>query len=368
MHSVHSVLVVYAPFLVPTDSVTMPSRRKRAGSRRVSPDPLDASILAAADPEVLFPDLRTAKPRKKPAPARPPDPVRRRAGRATESRSAVAEAETGQESATPRTKQRSVSPTLRASKSTKRKPERKAKRSEPKAKRSKPQIRSETKSETELKPAVSKPSTKSKEPAKPRSAPQPEKELPKETAKIGTPEASPKTTELSTGEKPPSTGAAPKSPAKLKRRLPRSRRRRRKRVPGASFGGFQPYKRSKGEPYMSESQRDHFRDILIQWRRQLKEEVDRTVNHMQDEAKSFAETAEQAAQEEEFSIKLKTRDRERQLISKINSTLDQIDKDYGYCDSCGAEIGIPRLEARPTARLCIDCKERDEIRERQQTG
>lgn len=119
---------------------------------------------------------------------------------------------------------------------------------------------------------------------------------------------------------------------------------------------------------MSESQRNHFRQILINWRQQLKEEVDRTVNHMQDEARSFAETADQAAQEEEFTIKLKTRDRERQLISKINRTLEQIDKDYGYCETCGAEIGIPRLEARPTASLCIDCKELDEIRERQISG
>ena len=96
------------------------------------------------------------------------------------------------------------------------------------------------------------------------------------------------------------------------------------------------------------------------------EEVDRTVNHMQDDVTNFPDPADRASQEEEFSIELRTRDRERKLIKKINDTLTRIEEgDYGYCDSCGIEIGIRRLEARPTATLCIDCKTLAEIKERQ---
>ena len=98
----------------------------------------------------------------------------------------------------------------------------------------------------------------------------------------------------------------------------------------------------------------------------LMEEVDKTVNYLQDEASNFPDPADRAAQEEEFSIELRTRDRERKLIRKIDSTLERLEQgDYGYCDSCGIEIGLRRLEARPTAEKCVDCKSLDEIRERQ---
>lgn len=129
---------------------------------------------------------------------------------------------------------------------------------------------------------------------------------------------------------------------------------------------FQPYKEKKGEEYMSDRQIEHFTDILQSWKRDLLEEVDRTVHHMKDDAANFPDPADRASQEEEFSLELRTRDRERKLIKKIEQTLTRLDEgDYGYCDSCGVEIGIRRLEARPTATLCIDCKTLAEIKERQ---
>ncbi len=136
-----------------------------------------------------------------------------------------------------------------------------------------------------------------------------------------------------------------------------------------AIAGVEPYQEKKGEEYMSDAQLDHFRKILEAWRKQLREEVDRTVTHMKDEAANFADPADRASQEEEFSLELRTRDRERKLIKKIEKTLQIIeDGDYGFCESCGIEIGIRRLEARPTAELCIDCKTLAEIREKQMAG
>ena len=127
---------------------------------------------------------------------------------------------------------------------------------------------------------------------------------------------------------------------------------------------FVPYKESKGEEYMSDDMRAHFTGILNKWKLELMEEVDRTVHHMQDEAANFPDPADRASQEEEFSLELRARDRERKLIKKIDETLQLIeDNEYGWCDSCGVEIGIRRLEARPTATLCIDCKTLAEIKE-----
>lgn len=130
--------------------------------------------------------------------------------------------------------------------------------------------------------------------------------------------------------------------------------------------GIQPYKEKRGEEYMNEDQRAHFRELLLAWKRQLMEEVDRTVHHMKDDAGNFPDPADRATQESEFSLELRARDRERKLIRKIDETLKRLDQDdYGFCDSCGVEIGIRRLEARPTATLCYDCKTLDEIREKQ---
>ncbi|MDG2502313.1 MAG: RNA polymerase-binding protein DksA [Porticoccaceae bacterium] len=133
--------------------------------------------------------------------------------------------------------------------------------------------------------------------------------------------------------------------------------------------GLAPYVEKKNEEYMNENQREHFKLILKAWRLELMEEVDRTVSHMKDEAANFPDPADRATQEEEFSLELRTRDRERKLIKKIDKTLLRVEEDdYGFCDQCGVHIGIRRLEARPTANLCVDCKTLDEIKEKQITG
>ncbi len=129
---------------------------------------------------------------------------------------------------------------------------------------------------------------------------------------------------------------------------------------------FTPYELAKDEEYMSEKMRAHFTNILNIWKQELMEEVDRTVTHMKDEAANFPDPADRASQEEEFSLELRTRDRERKLIKKIDETIELIkEDDYGWCDACGVEIGTRRLEARPTATLCIDCKTLAEIKEKQ---
>jgi DnaK suppressor protein len=135
---------------------------------------------------------------------------------------------------------------------------------------------------------------------------------------------------------------------------------------GASPFSFSPYVEHEGEEYMSEAQLKHFENILRNWKAELMKEVDRTVHHMQDDAANFPDPNDRATQESEFSLELRTRDRERRLIKKIDEALKEIESGgYGFCESCGIEIGIRRLEARPTATLCIDCKTLDEIREKQ---
>jgi DnaK suppressor protein len=129
---------------------------------------------------------------------------------------------------------------------------------------------------------------------------------------------------------------------------------------------FKPYVPKKGEPYMSPKQLEHFRKILSSLKEELSHDIDRTVHTMQDEATIFADPNDRASQESDMALELRNRDRERKLIKKIEETIGKIDTgDYGYCESCGVEIGLKRLEARPTATLCIDCKELDELRERQ---
>ncbi len=129
---------------------------------------------------------------------------------------------------------------------------------------------------------------------------------------------------------------------------------------------FTPYVEKEGEEYMNDDQLKHFESILNNWKAELMHEVDRTVHHMQDDAANFPDPNDRATQESEFSLELRTRDRERRLIKKIDESLKAIESgDYGFCESCGIDIGIRRLEARPTATLCIDCKTLDEIREKQ---
>ncbi len=177
--------------------------------------------------------------------------------------------------------------------------------------------------------------------------------------------------------KAPARKAAAKAKAPARKDAAKAKARARKTAAATAHAdngdalsrSFVPYAPRKGEEYMNEAQREHFRQILNDWKLQLMQEVDRTVSHMRDEATNYPDPSDRASQEEEFSLELKTRDRERRLIKKIDSTLEMISiDDYGYCESCGIEIGIRRLEARPTATQCIDCKTLDEIKERQTLG
>ena len=130
--------------------------------------------------------------------------------------------------------------------------------------------------------------------------------------------------------------------------------------------GIAPYQEKKDEEYMNEAQRAHFHRLLLAWKAELLTEVDRTMTHLKDEAANFPDPADRASQEEEFSLELRTRDRERKLIKKIDATIELLENDdYGYCETCGIEIGVKRLEARPTATQCVDCKTLSEIKEKQ---
>ena len=129
------------------------------------------------------------------------------------------------------------------------------------------------------------------------------------------------------------------------------------------------YKPKKKEKYMSAAMKKHFREILVNWREDLRDEMQKTFEHLKDKGEKPADDLDRASQEEEFAFELRTRDRERKLINKIASSIELLKQDdYGYCESCGVNIGIKRLEARPTATHCIDCKTLDEIKEKQHSG
>lgn len=133
--------------------------------------------------------------------------------------------------------------------------------------------------------------------------------------------------------------------------------------------GIAPYAEAKGEEYMNKKQKDHIEKILLAWRQSLMEEVDRTVMHMKDEAENFADPSDRASQAEKLGLELRARERERKLIWKIDDALERLyDEEFGFCEACGVEIGLRRLEARPTASLCIDCKTLSEIKEKQSQG
>ena len=130
-----------------------------------------------------------------------------------------------------------------------------------------------------------------------------------------------------------------------------------------------PYKPKKNEKYMSAAMKKHFIAVLLLWKEHLKEEMQKTFDHLRTKGETYADPIDRASQEEEFAFELRTRDRERKLINKIAISIEQIKQDeYGWCESCGDEIGIKRLEARPTATHCIDCKTLDEIKEKQLNG
>ena len=153
---------------------------------------------------------------------------------------------------------------------------------------------------------------------------------------------------------------------KVTRKAPARRARSRGDLLSGPIHGIGPYKAIRGEDYMSETQLEHFQDILDAWKQELMFEVDRTVHHMQDEAANFPDPNDRATQESEFGLELRTRDRERKLLRKIESALIRIDDgSYGFCDETGEEIGLKRLEARPVATLCLEAQERREQAERQ---
>ena len=140
----------------------------------------------------------------------------------------------------------------------------------------------------------------------------------------------------------------------------------KKKVVAELIHGVKPHKPKRGEPYMGDVQSVHFREILNAWKKELLDDINKTMSVMQDENINLPDPNDRATLETDRSLELRTRDRERKLVKKINDSLVDLDKgDYGYCEDCGVDIGIKRLEARPTASLCIDCKSLSEIREKQ---
>lgn len=230
-----------------------------------------------------------------------------------------------------------------------------------------------SKSTRKVKKTAAKPTAK---PAAARSKPAPAKATP---AKAPPAKASP--AKPSTAAKPAAakTPPAPKKPAGKPAPIARALRKNPAPVIPIPSGDFEdmhsllagprnvtPYIAKRGERYMNAEQLRHFKDILQSWKRDLMQEVDRTVTHMKDEAANFPDPNDRATQEEEFSLELRTRDRERKLIRKIDEALSRIDDgSYGYCLETGEEIGLKRLEARPVATLTIEAQERRERRERQ---
>jgi len=139
-----------------------------------------------------------------------------------------------------------------------------------------------------------------------------------------------------------------------------------KRKPELLIHGIKPYKPKVREKYMSSAQLEHFTAILQSWRSELNNDTSKTVVHMQDETANHPDPTDRASQETDMALELRGRDRDRKLVKKIDESVANLSSgDFGYCENCGEEIGLKRLEARPTATLCIDCKTLDEIREKQ---
>lgn len=200
-----------------------------------------------------------------------------------------------------------------------------------------------------------KPSSKKTKPAKSAS--------PKKGPK---PLVAPKSQPKPTGTKIMATGPKKPVPRPASAAGPSPSRRSGASILSGPVRGFTPYQLKRGEDYMNKEQLEHFRNLLLAWKRELMEEVDRTMLHMKDDAANFPDPNDRATQESEFGLELRTRDRERKLLKKIDSALTRIDDgSYGYCEETGEEIGLRRLEARPVATLCVEAQERREIAERQ---
>jgi len=193
--------------------------------------------------------------------------------------------------------------------------------------------------------------------------------------KLSTKPAPPRTQPKPSGKKtiataPKKPGGSPVPPIRAALKpitsLPASRRRGGGNVLSGPVKGFTPYQPKRGEDYMNKDQLEHFRQLLLAWKRELMEEVDRTMLHMKDDAANFPDPNDRATQESEFGLELRTRDRERKLLKKIDSALVRIDDgSYGFCEETGDQIGLRRLEARPVATLCVEAQERRELAERQ---
>ena len=220
---------------------------------------------------------------------------------------------------------------------------------------------------------VSKKSVSKKKAAAAKKAPSKKKAAPKKKA----PAKKPATKQASPSKKKAASSrpAAKKAPAKKPAKAPSRKKKVAQLAPeqpaqAFSFSGplasFQPYQPGAREDYMSEGMLEHFRRILMAWKQELMEEVDRTVHHMKDEAANFPDPNDRATQESEFGLELRTRDRERKLLKKIDDALKRIeDGTYGYCLETGEEIGLRRLEARPVATLTVEAQERRELAEKQ---
>ena len=166
---------------------------------------------------------------------------------------------------------------------------------------------------------------------------------------------------------------APKKPGAkkvtAKKTAPKKAKKIEKYEEAQFLASIKPYALKKNEKYMNAKQKKHFQEILVSWKEQLQIEQDRTADKIQKNVSHFPDESDRATHEEEFTLELRTRERERKLLSKISESIEDLKSDdYGYCASCGIEIGIRRLEARPTATRCIDCKTIEEIHERQQYG
>ncbi len=179
-----------------------------------------------------------------------------------------------------------------------------------------------------------------------------------------------KTTKKSTPKKTTRKLAAKKKPTK---KVTPTKKTSKQTYQGeeAFLATIEPYKLNKKEKYMSAKQKKHFLKILERWKQLLQLEQNRTADKIQNNSNHFADESDRATHEEGFTLEIKTRERERRLLSKIDQSIKDLDNhDYGFCmnPNCGVEIGIRRLEARPTASLCIDCKTLEEITEKQQYG
>jgi DnaK suppressor protein len=231
------------------------------------------------------------------------------------------------------------------------------------------------------KPAVKKPRSKAptaKKKAAAKKSPARKVVAKKAPAKKSAPKKKPAAAKKPAVRKPaarkPALKKAPAAKVAARKPAPRKKKvlalRPEQPEPSFAFSGplksFKPYQPAPGEDYMSEAMREHFRQILVAWKQELMEEVDRTVHHMKDEAANFPDPNDRATQESEFGLELRTRDRERKLLKKIDQALGRIDDGtYGYCSETGEEIGLRRLEARPVATLTVEAQERRELAERQ---